>query len=170
MNRMVTVVCNHEYGNPDEVIRVESWELPSLEPNSVLVELKASPINPADLNLIEGRYLLRPPLPVIPGIEGVGVIAETGSEVDDLTIGQPVIAPNRIGFWCEAYITDADTLIPLPTEIPVENRPQCYLSMRLLLGGCSQIMFPLNRAIGLFRTRRIPGLVATSFSWLNTAD
>ena len=121
MNRTVTVVCNHEYGNPDEVIRIESWELPPLEPNSVLVEQKASPINPADLNLIEGRYLLRPPLPVIPGIEGVGVISEIGNDVDGLTIGQPVIAPNRIGFWCEAYITDADTLIPLPPEIPVEQ-------------------------------------------------
>ena len=121
MNRTVTVVCNREYGNPDEVIRVESWELPSLKPNCVLVEMKASPINPADLNLIEGRYLLRPPLPVIPGIEGVGVIAETGSEVNGLRVGQPVIAPNRIGFWCEAYVTDASTVIPLPSEIPIEQ-------------------------------------------------
>ena len=40
MSQEVTVVCHHEYGNPEEVVRVERWELPSLTPDQILVKMK----------------------------------------------------------------------------------------------------------------------------------
>ena len=45
-----------------------------------------APINPADLNTIEGTYPLKPPsgtwpLPAIAGHEGIGQITKVGPEV-----------------------------------------------------------------------------------------
>ncbi len=40
-----------------------------------------APINPSDINTIEGKYPIKPPLPAVPGNEGVGVVREVGSEV-----------------------------------------------------------------------------------------
>ena len=40
-----------------------------------------APINPSDINTIEGKYPIKPPLPAVPGNEGVGVVREIGSEV-----------------------------------------------------------------------------------------
>src|SRR5689334_10086617 len=56
MKKNVTVVCHRELGVPEEVARVETWELPELQPNQALVEMRAAPINPADLNVLEGKY------------------------------------------------------------------------------------------------------------------
>ena len=121
MKKQITVICQRAYGIPEEVARVEQWELPDIEPNQVLVEMKAAPINPVDINVLEGKYAILPPLPAVLGVEGVGVVAQTGGAVSNLRVGQYVIAPSRRGTWCEAYIADASELIPLPSDIPVEQ-------------------------------------------------
>ena len=121
MKRTVRIICHHEHGIPEEVARVEAWDLPAIAPNEVLVEMKASPINPADINRLEGKYPIRSPLPAIAGNEGAGIIAQIGSDVSDLRVGQPVISLDRVGNWCEAYAADAGSLIPLPDDIPLEQ-------------------------------------------------
>ena len=121
MKKTVTVICHHECGVPEEVAQVEAWDAPSISSNQVLVEMKASPINPADINRLEGKYPIRSPLPAIAGNEGAGVIAETGSAVSNLRVGQPVISLDRVGHWCEAYAADPQNLIPLPETISLEQ-------------------------------------------------
>ena len=121
MQKTATVICHHAYGIPEEVARVEAWDLPTIAPNQVLVEMKASPINPADINVLEGKYPIRLPLPAVVGNEGVGVIAQTGSAVFNLRVGQPVISLDRVGNWCEACIVDANSLISLPNDLPLEQ-------------------------------------------------
>ena len=121
MKKTVTVICHHECGIPEEVAQIEAWDLPTIAPNQVLVEMKASPINPADINVLEGKYPIRSPLPAVVGNEGVGVIAQTGRAVSNLSVGQPVISLNRAGNWCDAYVADASSLIPLPDDIPLEQ-------------------------------------------------
>ena len=121
MKKTVTVICHHEHGIPEEVAQVEAWDTPAIAPNQVLVEMKASPINPADINRLEGKYPIRSPLPAIAGNEGVGIIAETGGKVSNLRVGQPVISLDRVGHWCDAYVADAQSLIPLPDDVPLEQ-------------------------------------------------
>ncbi len=121
MKRTISVICHHEYGIPEEVARVEPWELPAIAADQVLVEMKASPINPADINRLEGKYPIRSPLPAIAGNEGVGVVAQTGSAVSNVHVGQPVISLDRVGNWCEAYVADTANLIPLPEDISLEQ-------------------------------------------------
>ena len=36
--------------------------------------MQLAPVNPADLNLIEGTYGIKPPLPAICGNEGFGIL------------------------------------------------------------------------------------------------
>ncbi|MSR64259.1 MAG: alcohol dehydrogenase [Verrucomicrobiae bacterium] len=121
MKKSVTVVCIREVGSPLDVVRVEKWELPGLQPHQVVVEMKAAPINPADINVLEGKYIIRPTLPAVIGNEGVGIVAECGSAVTNLKVGQRVIAPARMGSWCDAYVSDANELIPVPSDIPIEQ-------------------------------------------------
>ncbi len=40
-----------------------------------------APINPSDMNTIEGKYPLRPDLPGVPGHEGMGVVEAVGPRV-----------------------------------------------------------------------------------------
>lgn len=118
MKHSATVVCLREFGDPEKVVLVEKVDLPELQPQQVLVNVIAAPINPADLNLIEGTYGLVLNLPAVVGNEGVGVIADVGSAVTHLLVGQRVIAPVRLGWWCTARVLDAADVFPIPSDIP----------------------------------------------------
>src|SRR5438067_698609 len=100
--KKVSAIVFHEHGRPTEVLRVEEKELPDLQPNEVLIEMKAAPINPVDLNVIEGKYPIRPELPAVSGSEGAGVVTAIGSAVRDLKPGALVLVPQAFGSWREA--------------------------------------------------------------------
>jgi mitochondrial enoyl-[acyl-carrier protein] reductase / trans-2-enoyl-CoA reductase len=109
------------HGNPAEVLRVETQPRPKAGRGEVVVEMRAAPINPADLNAIEGKYPVRPELPATPGFEGAGVVTELSENVSNLTIGDLVIPPHNLGTWREAVATEAGELVVVPPGIdPVQ--------------------------------------------------
>ena len=91
------------------------WPKPAA--NEATVVMRAAPINPADLNQIEGKYPLRFPLPATPGFEGSGVVSEIGNAVQDVDLGAHVILPHNIGTWREACAVRASELVVVPKEI-----------------------------------------------------
>lgn len=46
----------------------------TLKPQQVLVKWIAAPVNPADINQIQGVYPVKPPRPAVGGNEGFGQI------------------------------------------------------------------------------------------------
>lgn len=121
MERSINAVVYHTHGKPEEVLRLETQPLAAPGPNEVVVRLRAAPINPADLNQIEGKYPVRAPLPATPGFEGAGVIEEVGAAVRDLAVGTQVILPHDLGTWREAAVVAGDKLIAVPNEIAPEQ-------------------------------------------------
>jgi mitochondrial enoyl-[acyl-carrier protein] reductase / trans-2-enoyl-CoA reductase len=105
------------HGNPAEVLRVIEMPLPAPQPNEAVVKMKAAPINPADLNSIEGKYPIKAPLPATPGMEGAGVVVEVGTAVRGLKAGAQVILPHSFGTWREIAVIAADKLVTAPIEI-----------------------------------------------------
>src|SRR6266550_4418920 len=108
------------HGNPAEVLRVQTQPWPICGPDEVTVAMRAAPINPADLNQIEGKYPIRAPLPATPGFEGAGVVEKVGSAVRDLPVGTQVILPHDLGSWREAAVVKAAKLVAVPNGIAPE--------------------------------------------------
>src|SRR5207244_9759430 len=108
-------------GKPAEVLQVQEKPWPTPAADEVVVAMRAVPINPADLNAIEGKYPVRPTLPATPGFEGAGIVVEIGSAVKNLAADAQVILPHNIGTWREAIAVKAEELVVVPTEIePVQ--------------------------------------------------
>jgi NADPH:quinone reductase-like Zn-dependent oxidoreductase len=79
----------------------------------------AAPINPADLNFIEGTYGVRPELPATPGIEGCGEIEE--SLAPGWEPGDRVILLGRLGSWSTSVDAGPADLLRVPRSLdPVQ--------------------------------------------------
>jgi len=117
MNQNIKAVVYERHGNPAEVLRVETQPWPKLAADEAVVQMRAAPINPADLNAIDGKYPVRPELPATPGFEGAGVVVDLGSDVTGMTAGALVILPHNLGTWREAVAVKASELVAVPPEI-----------------------------------------------------
>ena len=121
MSRSIKAIVYQAHGKPEEVLRLEEQKLPAPAADEALVRVLAAPINPADLNQIEGKYPIRAPLPATPGFEGAGVVEEIGGSVQGLAVGTQVILPHDLGTWREACVLKADKLVAVPNDIAPEQ-------------------------------------------------
>jgi len=101
-------VIYEAFGNPAEVLKVIDVPSEPLTAGQVRVEVLRAPINPSDLIQVSGNYGVKPPLPAIPGNEGLGRIVEGEGT------GQLVLLPAGRGTWVSEIISDPKHLIPLP--------------------------------------------------------
>lgn len=112
---MKAVLCK-EFGPPDTLV-VE--DVPSLHPGDgqVVVDVKACGVNFPDILIIEDKYQFKPPLPFSPGGEVAGIVKEIGSGVENVQIGDRVIAMIGWGGFAQEALAEADKLISLPQNL-----------------------------------------------------
>ena len=103
------------FGIPTTVLEDAETADRSLEAGEVRMKILAAPINPADLNWIEGTYGTRPILPETPGTEGVGEIIETTDAL--FPIGQRVMFIYYAHSWQEQRICATSQLYRVPAEV-----------------------------------------------------
>jgi trans-2-enoyl-CoA reductase len=111
----------HEFGPPEKVLSLIEEEVPEPRAGEILIRVQASPINPADLNIIEGKYPKRPELPAVPGMEGAGIIAAIGPEVSRLSVGDRVLVPHGAGAWRQYVTVPVSAVSAVPANIPVHQ-------------------------------------------------
>jgi trans-2-enoyl-CoA reductase len=110
-----------ENGSPPDVIQVAPHQLPPLGPHDVRVRMRYAPINPADLNVIQGNYGRKPHLPCIPGHEGSGEVEALGSAVTSLEVGDLVIPLLGVGTWTQHMVAAEHFFAKLPAGLdPVQ--------------------------------------------------
>ncbi|XP_045195674.2 enoyl-[acyl-carrier-protein] reductase, mitochondrial-like [Mercenaria mercenaria] len=115
----MSVVYN-EYGNPNKVLKTENCQLSKcLQADEVLVKMLMAPVNPSDINMVEGTYFMKPKLPAVAGNEGVGEVLDVGTNVKSLKTGDWVI-PNQAGFgtWRTHAVADYPRLRKISNDIP----------------------------------------------------
>ncbi|HEY2047634.1 MAG TPA: 2-enoyl thioester reductase domain-containing protein, partial [Candidatus Udaeobacter sp.] len=121
MSKSINAAVYETHGNPADVLQVETRPWPTPAADEAVVKMSAAPINPADLNQIEGKYPVRPELPATPGFEGAGIVVESGPSVNGLTSSALVILPHNIGTWRDAVAVKAEDLVVVPDGIdPVQ--------------------------------------------------
>lgn len=110
----------NKHGDPSQVVHLENVELGPVGANDVLVKMLAAPINPSDMNMIQGTYAILPDLPATGGNEGVGEVIEVGYKVKMLKPGDWVIPKDAgLGTWRTAAVLSEDDLLSVPSNIPL---------------------------------------------------
>ena len=109
------IITFSEFGIPAEVIQHEEIhenESKVLKLGEVRVAVQFAPINPADINYIQGNYGIRPILPAVPGVESVGIVTDSASP--DVKKSDLVIFITRVGTWQSEVVCDSSDLIVIP--------------------------------------------------------
>lgn len=108
-------------GNPAEVLEMIKRQLPELCGHEVRVRMRYAPVNPADINFIEGNYGRAAHPPAIPGHEGCGEVEAVGPLVTSLGKGDVVIPLLAAGCWSQHLTAAEHHFAKLPSSIdPVQ--------------------------------------------------
>jgi NADPH:quinone reductase-like Zn-dependent oxidoreductase len=106
-----------QFGGP-ELLQLEDAPEPQLRDNHVLIRVKATGINPADLVRLSGRYPQTLPLPYIPGTDVAGEVEAVGAGVVQMKAGDRVFGRSlNGGGYAQKALLPASEAIPLPHNL-----------------------------------------------------
>ncbi|GGL99984.1 NAD(P)H-quinone oxidoreductase [Micromonospora yangpuensis] len=105
-----------EPGGPDALVWSEVPD-PQPAPGEVVVAVRASAVNRADLLQRQGHYPPPAGASAYPGLECSGVVAALGPEVTGWTVGQEVCALLAGGGYAERVAVPAGQLLPVPAGV-----------------------------------------------------
>ncbi|KIX02727.1 uncharacterized protein Z518_08669 [Rhinocladiella mackenziei CBS 650.93] len=115
-----------KYGEPEDVLSLHGHSISPAAGTSVVVRMLVSPINPADVNQIQGVYPAKPKMTtalgtseasVVAGNEGVGEVVSTGSGVKSLSRGDWVIMKSTgMGTWRTHMAVDESQLLKIDNK------------------------------------------------------
>ena len=129
---MKQVFCVTIDDDASRAVRVDDVADPVCPDDGVLVAVKARPINPADLLLLNGRHVFSPPLPAAVGIEGAGVVVAAG-RASRLLPGTNVAIPQG-GTWRERMALRDDGVLPLPADLDLEQASMLCVNPFTVMG------------------------------------
>lgn len=116
-----TAAVYETLGAPDQVLKLVQVEGRELRDGEVCVKMLAAPINPSDINQVEGVYPLRPELPAVGGNEGVGVVVGVTPGVRNLKVDDWVIpAYPKLGTWRTHIAGEESAWCKVPQDVPKE--------------------------------------------------
>jgi NADPH2:quinone reductase len=106
----------HEFGGAEN-LRLDEIDTPTPGADEVLIKTAAAGINYADTMLRQNKYLFSPSLPFTLGFEVAGTIEALGANVQNLMVGQRILATLRGGGYAEYAVADWRTIVPIPESL-----------------------------------------------------
>lgn len=122
-NRAIIYTSN---GSPASVLSALTFpSLPAPQPGTLNIKFLLAPINPADINVIEGVYPAKPtpkkltdnagPPVFVGGNEGLAEVTQVGEGVVGLKGGEwVVVSKQQNGTWCSAANVGVGDVIKMP--------------------------------------------------------
>ncbi|MGN9812253.1 NAD(P)H-quinone oxidoreductase [Micromonospora sp. BQ11] len=107
-----------EPGGPDALVWAEVPD-PEPGPGEVIVDVRASAVNRADLLQRQGFYPPPPGAPAYPGLECSGVVSAIAPDVTGWEVGREVCALLAGGGYAERVAVPAGQLLPVPAGVDV---------------------------------------------------
>jgi NADPH:quinone reductase-like Zn-dependent oxidoreductase len=158
----VKAIQFEQHGGPEVLEYIDAPE-PAARSNEVVVRVRACALNHLDLWVRQGLPNVPIPLPHIPGSDVAGEIAQIGSEVTTVRVGQKVVlAPGVTCGKCPACVAGLD------------NRCRQFTNLGYMIdGGCAELVrapevncFPYPENLSFKQAAAIPLVFQTAWHML----
>jgi putative PIG3 family NAD(P)H quinone oxidoreductase len=167
-------------GGP-EVIEIRDVEPPTAGNDDVLIRVRASGLNRADIHQRKGGYPAPPGSPAdIPGLEYAGEVADVGANVRNLTRGDRVWGIVGGGAHAEFLVAPASTVARAPDRFSWEHAgaiPEAFItahdalvSQAVLARGDRVLIHAAGSGVGLAAIQVCRAFGAIPFGTSRTAD
>jgi NADPH2:quinone reductase len=107
-----------EFGGPERLV-YEDAAKPEPKKGEAIVKLSVSGVNFIDIYFRTGLY--KAPLPLIPGMEGAGVVDSVGEGVTEVQPGDRVVYCMNRGSYAEYAAVQAWQLVAIPSPLSEED-------------------------------------------------
>ena len=97
-----------------EVLQLINADMPQIQPDEILIDVKAAGINRPDIVQRQGFYPAPAGASELPGLEVAGVVAAVGSNVQKHKLGAKVCALLAGGGYAEFASCHQDLALPMP--------------------------------------------------------
>lgn len=124
------------FGDPAKVLTLGERPMPEPGPGEIRVKMTMSPIHNHDLWTTRGEYGFKPELPAVGGTEAVGIVDALGDGVENLKVGQRVMAAALTETWADYFVMQAARAVPLPDSVSDEV-------------GCQLVAMPISAMMAL---------------------
>ena len=175
---MKAVVINR-FGGP-EVLEIQDVPKPQPGPDEVLVHVRSSALNRADLLQRLGQYPPPPGVPQnIPGLEFAGEVAELGANVHRWHTGDRVMGIVGGGAHAEFVTTHQDAVAPVPPNLEWSAAgaiPEVFITAYDALqqagfkAGENVLIHAVGSGVGLAATQLVKALGGRAFGTSRTPD
>jgi len=131
-----------EKGGPD-VLRIRDVPDPVCAEDGLLIRVRATALNRADLLQRRGLYPPPPGVPDIPGLEAAGEVVDVGSRVEEWKPGDRVMALLPGGGYAEYVAVAAGAVMRVPEAMTFEEAaavPEAFLTAWLNLVELAKLM------------------------------
>ncbi len=167
-------------GGP-EVLEIRQVQRPSAQASEVLVRVRASALNRADLLQRRGLYPAPPGVPAdIPGLEFAGEVAEIGSAVQLWKPGDGVMGLIAGGAQAQYLVAHERTLAEIPSNLSYEQAaaiPEAFITaydslwkQAALRPGERVLIHAVASGVGLAAAQLARALNATAFGTSRSRD
>lgn len=167
-------------GGP-EVLEIREVEPPKPGPNDIVVRVRASGLNRADIHQRKGGYPAPPGSPAdIPGLEYAGDVADVGTDVHDFAVGNRVFGIAGGGAHAELLAVPASTAARVPEGLSWTDAgaiPEAFITAHdalvtqaHLAPGERVLIHAVGSGVGLAAVQVVRALGAIPFGTSRTAD
>lgn len=115
----------------DSRLVLKKFPKPELYSGEVLIRVKATAMNRADLMQMAGRYPVPEDVTEIPGLEAAGIVEETGEGVTGISEGDRVCTLLDGGGYAEYVTADQNMIMKIPDNLSFEQAaaiPEVFLT------------------------------------------
>lgn len=120
MSVVASVLRYSEFGDPAKVLQIQKETVSDPTNGEVLIKTLGAPINPADINTIQGKYPVKPQFPAVGGNECVSEVVAVGPQVGGLKVGDRVVPfATGLGTWRSHALYKEGTLMKVPNSIGI---------------------------------------------------
>jgi NADPH2:quinone reductase len=123
----------HDWGQPLDVLQLDTIPIPEPGPGEVRVKVQAIPLNLNDLERITGgNMMVIPPLPCIPGMEVMGIVDAAGEGAESW-VGKRVVSTTNqaTGGYAEYALCGTVSMFEMPEDIPLPDAAAIYFPFHL---------------------------------------